>query len=260
MNRSLKEEKLLETGERLRQRITERFPGSGLSEVAAELVQLTRESVSRAERIRRPNLWLRAGLVLLGLVAAAGIGEHFWASPDPQPPLTQLLQFLDATKGAAAYLAAVAVFLVTLEVRFKRRKALRAVHELRAMAHLIDMHQLNKDPERAGSSEGPLMESGGAMTVEQIGRYLHYCTALLALVSKIGQLYVQDFPDATAQGAVDQFENLATGLSGKIWQKIMILDRIQTKPSMIATEGMSGIAKAKDDVQGNCRASAPSPA
>lgn len=25
--------------------------------------------------------------------------------------------------------------------------------------------------------------------------------------------------------AVDQFENLAAGLSGKIWQKLMILDR-----------------------------------
>jgi hypothetical protein len=245
MNRSLKEEKLLETAERLRQRIAERFPGSGLSGVAAELVQLTRESVGRAETIRRPNLWLRAGLVLLGLVAAAGIGEHFWASPDPQSALSQLLQFLDATKGAAAYLAAAAVFLVTLEVRFKRRKALRAVHELRAMAHLIDMHQLNKDPERAGSREGPRMESGRAMTVEEIGRYLVYCTELLALVSKIGQLYVQDFPDATAQGAVDQFENLATGLSSKIWQKVMILDRIPTRPGVAAAEDMPPAGPAK---------------
>ena len=245
MNRFLNEKKLLETGERLRQRIAERFPGSGLSEVAVVLVQLTRESVGRAEKIRRPNLWLRAGLVLLGLVAAAGVGEHFWASPDPRSAFTQWLQFLDATKGAAAYLAALAVFLVTLEVRFKRRKALRAVHELRAMAHLIDMHQLNKDPERAGSREGPRMESGRAMTVEEIGRYLHYCTGLLALVSKIGQLYVQDFPDATAQGAVDQFENLATGLSSKIWQKIMILDRIQTRSGVADAEGTTAAGQAK---------------
>jgi hypothetical protein len=228
MNRLLKEDKLLETGERLRQHIAERFPGSGLSEVAGELVQLTRDSVTRAEKIRRPNLWLRGGLVLLGLVAVGGIGEHFWASADLRTAFTQLLQFLDATKGAAAYLAAVAVFLVTLEVRLKRRKALRAVHELRAMAHLIDMHQLNKDPEQVGSHEGPRMESGRTMTIEEVGRYLHYCTGLLAIVSKIGQLYVQDFPDAPAQAAVDQFENLATGLSSKIWQKIMILDRIQT--------------------------------
>ena len=38
-----------------------------------------------------------------------------------------------------------------------------------------------------------------------------YCTELLAVVSKIGQLYVQDFPDATAETAVDHFEGLATG-------------------------------------------------
>ena len=67
MYRALKEEKILETVERLRQRIAARFPGSGLSEVAAELVQLTRESVARAEAIRRPNVWLRAGLIALGL-------------------------------------------------------------------------------------------------------------------------------------------------------------------------------------------------
>jgi hypothetical protein len=165
--------------------------------------------------------------VLLGLLAAAGIAQHFWTSPDLRTGLNQLLQFLDATKGMAAYLAAIAIFLVTLEVRFKRRKAMRAVHELRAMAHVIDMHQLSKDPERAGSQEGPQMESGRAMTVEEIGHYLDYCTELLSIVSKIGQLYVQDFSDATAQAAVDQFENLATGLSSKIWQKIMILNRIQ---------------------------------
>lgn len=60
-----------------------------------------------------------------------------------------------------------------------------------------------------------------------MGRYLHFCTELLALVSKVGQLYVQDFPDATALAAVDQFENLATGLSQKTWQKIMILDQVR---------------------------------
>jgi len=242
---SLNEQKLLETGEQLRQRIAGRFPGSGLSEVAAELVQLTRESVARAESIRRPNFFLRAGLVLLGLLAMAGIAEHFWSSPDLSTGPNQLLQFLDATKGMAAYLAAIAIFLVTLEVRFKRRKAMRAVHELRAVAHLIDMHQLNKDPERASSPEGPRMESGRAMTVAEIRHYLHYCTALLSIVSKIGQLYVQDFPDATAKAAVDQFENLATGLSSKIWQKVMILDRIQADTGVAGAENIASAGPTK---------------
>jgi hypothetical protein len=107
------------------------------------------------------------------------------------------------------------------------------------------MHQLNKDPERAGSREGPLMESGRAMTGAEIGRYLHYCTELLGLVSKIGQLYVQDFPDATAQAAVDQFENLATGLSSKIWQKIMILDRFQTDAGDAGADDTAAASRAK---------------
>jgi hypothetical protein len=227
MERFLKAEKILDTVERLREHISERFPDSGLSRVATELVQLTRESVGRAASIRRPNLLLRAGLVLLGLLAVAGLAEHFLTSPNLRTAVEQLRHFLDTSTWAAAYLAATAVFLITLEVRFKRRKALRAVHELRAMAHLIDMHQLAKDPERIGSQEGPAMASGRAMTAEEVGSYLNYCTELLSIVSKIGQLYVQDFPDATAQAAVDEFENLATGLSGKIWQKIMILDRVQ---------------------------------
>jgi hypothetical protein len=36
---------------------------------------------------------------------------------------------------------------MTIETRVKRRRALRAIHELRSIAHVIDMHQLTKDPE-----------------------------------------------------------------------------------------------------------------
>jgi hypothetical protein len=39
-------------------------------------------------------------------------------------------------------------FLLTVESRVKRRTALRALHELRSIAHVIDMHQLTKDPEQ----------------------------------------------------------------------------------------------------------------
>jgi hypothetical protein len=228
MERVLKKEKLLETAERLSQRIGERFPNSGLSRVAAEVVQVTKEALVRAERIRRPNLWLRAGLVLLGVIAVAGIAQYVLTQWEGPLTLNALFQFLDKTKGGAAYLAAVALFLVTLEFRLKRRRALQAIHELRAMAHIIDMHQLAKDPDLLGAPGGPLLASGRVMSADDMGHYLHYSTELLALVSKIGQLYVQGFADATVLAAVDQFENLATGLSSKIWQKIMILERIRS--------------------------------
>ena len=64
------------------------------------------------------------------------------------------------------------------------------------------------------------------MTAQELTRYLDYCTELLALISKVAALYVQHFDDHVTLASVDEVENLASGLSRKIWQKIMILDRM----------------------------------
>jgi hypothetical protein len=81
------------------------------------------------------------------------------------------------------------------------------------------------------------------MDADAMGRYLHYCTELLAVLGKVGHLYVQDFPDTGALTAVDHFEGLTVGLSGKIWQKLMILDRIRSDAGVIPrADGASGVA------------------
>ncbi len=41
-------------------------------------------------------------------------------------------------------------------------------------------------------------------------------------------LYVQDSQDPVVLDAVNDVETLTTGLSSKIWQKIMILDTLET--------------------------------
>lgn len=227
MKLQLREDKLLETAERIGQRIRDRFPDSGLSQVATEVVQITRQALVRAAAIRRPNLWLRAGLGLLAVIAVGGVVTYVQTRPDGRTLWHTALGFLDEAKGSAAVLTAAAVFLVTLETRLKRGRALRAVHELRAVAHIIDMHQLTKDPDRLGDPVSPLDVAGRPMDADAMGRYLHFCTELLAVASKIGQLYIQDFSDPQSLAAVDQFENLATGLSSKIWQKLMVLDRVR---------------------------------
>ncbi len=219
--RHIRADRLIETAERLARRVGDRFPGSGLSKIAGAVVDVAREAIQTAERINRPNWWLRGGLAaLLLLVVAGGVAA---ARELRGTPMHQLREFMTAAAAPAAYSGVVVIFFVTLEVRFKRRKAVRAIHELRALAHLIDMHQLSKDPERPGATPS----AGAPMTAESMGYYFNYCTDLLALVSKIGQLYVEDFADNTVLTAVDHFEGLATGLSQKIWQKLMILDRIR---------------------------------
>jgi hypothetical protein len=209
-SRNLEPQKLIKTSEKLTQWVVAVFPTSHLSKVAQEVCLVTQEAAVRAEAIRRPNIFLRAGMITLLAIALAGIVHQVVTRP-----FSEILSLLDITKGVAIYLFAALAFFITLEFRLKRRKALKAVHELRTMAHIIDMHQLMKDEVIEKFRDDP------TDSPERINQYLHACTALLALVSKIGQLYVEHFPDPEAVRAVDDFGLMATGLSNKIWNKIL---------------------------------------
>ena len=108
-----------------------------------------------------------------------------------------------------------------------RRMAARP-EALRAIAHIVDMHQLTKDPDRM-LERVPDTESSPerSLSRDQLGRYLDYCSELLSLTSKLAALYAERFNDSVVLQAVDEVEALTTGLSAKIWQKIMVLDAIE---------------------------------
>jgi hypothetical protein len=228
--RVLRPDRIIETQRRLQARIAARFPRSGLSEVAAELLSVTEEAAARAESIRRPNLPLRAAVAALLLAAAAGLaamGRSLRLRADLWE-VTTLAQFAEAGLGALVFVGVAVLFLLSLELRWKRRRALAALHELRAIAHVVDMHQVAKDPEGL-LRRGPVATAASGLsttTLFELNRYLNYCNELLALVSKVAALYVQGFPDPHAVSAVDEIEALCSGLSQRIWQKIMVLELV----------------------------------
>jgi hypothetical protein len=76
------------------------------------------------------------------------------------------------------------------------------------------------------------------MTPYQLTRYLDYCSELLSIVSKLAALHAQYLNDPVILAAVNDVETLAHGLSGKIWQKIMILD-IAIPKGDVETGGLS---------------------
>jgi hypothetical protein len=116
-------------------------------------------------------------------------------------------------------------FLITLETRIKRRRSLRALHAFRSIAHVIDMHQLTKDPSVV-LAQGPATASSPqrGMNKFELSRYLDYCSEMLSLTSKLAALYAQNLPDPVIIETVKDIEALTTNLSSKIWQKITILD------------------------------------
>ena len=144
----------------------------------------------------------------------------------------RLVELSDAGLNVLLMVGAAILFLVTLETRIKRGRALAAIHELRVVAHIIDMHQLTKDPGRVPGLVAPTDSSPSrTMAPPQLARYLDYCSEMLSLTGKVASLYVQGFSDSDTLASVNQVEALTSGLSRKIWQKIMILHSPPVSPT-----------------------------
>jgi hypothetical protein len=218
-----------ETIERLRQRIFERFPESGLSRVGAELAAVAQQNERVIVELRRPLWWLRIaaaaalltliGLVLWIIVSLIKLAEGHTAS------LPDLLQGMDAAINEVIFLSLAVFFLTSLETRFKRRHALRMLHRFRSLAHVVDMHQLTKDPEHVlRRMEETPSSPARQLSRPELTRYLEYCSELLALISKLAALHAQDLQDHVVLEAVNDVESLTADLSRKVWQKITILN------------------------------------
>jgi hypothetical protein len=225
-HRSLDAPSIAATIERLCQRVEVRFPGSGLAGVCRALDQVAERAASTSTWIGRPILPLRIAVGLLVALILAGLFVTATALRAPMEPLTlgELVQAIEAGVNDVVFVAVAVFFLLTLETRLKRRRALRAIHELRSIAHVIDMHQLTKDPEWVldrGRETGVLPPR--TMSRFELSRYLDYCSEALSLTGKVAALYMRDFDDAVALQAVNEVEALTTGLSRKIWQKLSIL-------------------------------------
>ena len=226
--RQLDQSQIGQTLRRLRDRIAERFPRSGLSNVAGELVSLSDEAFDCVAYLQKPNWPIRAavGIVIATMVVVVGLGALSIRLSSRVNSVSELVQTLDASINDIVFLGIAIFFLVTVEARLKRRKALGSLQQLRSVVHIVDMHQLTKDPERLMSPQPDTSSSPARpMTPPELGRYLDYCSELLSLTSKIAASFVQSFNDPVVLSTVNEIETLVTGLSGKIWQKITLLDR-----------------------------------
>ena len=215
-----------ETIDRLCRRVEERFPDSGLSRVGRELDRIARQTRERAAAIARPILTVRMAVVALIALVAIVLAGTLASLRKPREPVEafQFIQVLEAGINDVVLVGAGIFFLVTLETRIKRRRALAALRELRAVAHIIDMHQLTKDPEWVmGRATRSAIVPPREMTRFELSRYLDYCSEMLSITGKIAALYIQSFDDDVALAAVNEVESLTNGLSRKIWQKLMIL-------------------------------------
>ena len=225
--RALDPAKVIDTIAALHRRISERFPGAGLAAVCSELHAIAQENSARARQISHSNLPLRLAIFALlaaGVAGLAWIVQLIYLFPRSADNVYSVLQGLEAAANLAVLLGAAIFFLFRIEERLKRRAALQALHELRSIVHVIDMHQLTKDPSLVVTVAGKTASSPlRVLSPFEVARYLDYCSEMVSLTSKVAVLFAQGFPDPVVVEVVSDIERVAAGLSQKIWQKIMIL-------------------------------------
>jgi hypothetical protein len=227
---TLDPKRVIETIATLQRRITERFPGAGLGAVCGELLAVANMSSARAHAIARRHVLLRLGLIALSVAGVASLGwilSQLDFSRTAADSVYTVFQGIEAVANLVVLTGGTLVFMITVEQRLKRRRALSALHELRAIVHVIDMHQLTKDPSAAVSVGGKTASSPArTLTPYELSRYLDYCSEMMSLTSKVAVLFAQSLPDPVVTEAVSDIERIASGMSQKIWQKIMMLDSV----------------------------------
>jgi hypothetical protein len=223
--RSLDADKIVSTIDALHRRITERLGNCGLARVCAELLVIAKENSTRAREIAGHNVPLRIviyGILVLGAALLLSVVWLVRLSFPTEGGLFSVLQGAEAAVNLVVLIGAPAFLLTRIEERLKRRQALAALHEMRSIIHVIDMHQLTKDPS-AMTIGATTSSPSRTLDRSATARYLDYCSEMLSLSSKVAVLFAQGLPDPAVIETVSDIERLAAGLSQKIWQKIMIL-------------------------------------
>jgi len=217
---------IITTADRLALRIDERFHGSGLARVAATLVELGRGTAQEVLVLDKPNIPIRIGVgavLVAGIAGLIAVGSLV-AYGRVEGGVISLLQGLESAMNIAILVGLGVAGLTRLESAWKRRRAMASLHTLRSLAHVIDMHQLTKDPKPTLAEEGATASSPKReLAPDGLARYLDYCSEMLSLLGKLAALHAQSHRDMQIAQTANEIEVLTTNLARKIWQKIAVI-------------------------------------
>jgi hypothetical protein len=219
---------IIATAGKLEQRVAERFPDSGLRRVAAELALLSEDLAASAKALEAPIWWVR---ILIGLAILAGAAIFLFVGTILSFDRISSGEAFDFAEGLEASINTLLLAglgflaLARSEKRIKRTRVFAELHALRSLIHVIDMHQLTKDPAALSENFKPTAHSPARITNRQdLARYLDYCSEMLSITGKLAALFAQTVNDEVVVGAVNDIEELGSNLSRKIWQKITMIE------------------------------------
>ena len=208
--------RIIETAENLARDIGEKLPVSSLAGLAVELAHIAHATVERTQQARRPIYAIRVLSFLAistSLLGLCYLLDHIHARWE-FGTIAEVFDATDAGFNLLVLLAGALWFLITIENRIKRKKALEFIEELREFIHVIDVTQLfytplvyNSDPAAARTS----------VTFDYT--YFLFCTQMLAVISNLAPLYTRGAAGDSILRAASDVEMLANAITTKLLSK-----------------------------------------
>lgn len=228
-NNTLDTKKVLISISKLNARIEDRLPDSSLLVTCHDFHITALKCQEILNDILKPNYFLR---IICGLVIAISLLGVFYGFTlielKVQRTIFDIATFAEASINNILLIGAAYYFIFNLEKRFERAKAIKYMNILSGYVHVVDMHQLTKDPHvyceayKFSSEHSPER----LLSPFEFQRYLIYCTEFLSLISKVSAIFSHSIEDNAVAKNADEIENLSSLISNKIWQKLIILERL----------------------------------
>ena len=223
MFKNLDIDKVTAAIELLRLRVQERFPTANLLNVCNELKELSNNAKANIQHLNKPYVYFRIIFSFLIILTIVLITYTIWhiSSQDLPSNFQSFIATSEALMNELVMIGAAFYFIGKFENSLKQKKILYALQELRTIIHVIDLHQLTKDP-------APILQNNTehsperALSKSELNRYLDYCSEMLSLTSKVAATYGFNCNDQIVLDTIHNIEVLSGTLSNKIWQKITI--------------------------------------
>ncbi len=227
INNTLDSGKIEKTIGILAKRIHERFPDSSLGRTCDDFYGFSKKSKVNIDWIDKPFILIRiVTYLVIALTILLVIYSITLVDFKIKNTFSEIATVAEASINNIVLLSAAFFFLFTIENRLKRKRAIKFLNEIRGFAHVVDMHQLIKDPQRIDENRIDTENSPKReLTKFEMQRYLDYCSEFLSLIGKVAALYSQSLPDVEVVQASSEVENLCANITNKVWQKLVILNQ-----------------------------------
>ncbi len=217
----------------LQERVSARFPRHHLAAVAGQLTgmvdQVSQHTRDKHLRVARATVAART-VAAVALLLAVGVLTLALSAVLAQRPgdVTTWIPLVESVINTAVFIAIAFLFLWAFPERRERKGLLALLHQLRSLAHVLDMHHIGLGPEQtapdvSGAPQGD--PAPGELTPTQLYAYLGYCTELFSLIATCGALCAERSSDSTVLQTVSDVETLTTELSGTVYRKMELLTR-----------------------------------